>query len=274
MKTSPSARRVRLRASWRRTKHRSPLSRRCRHAARAFRASRIVIKESHMRSFVALITPLGEMPPGTGGGGGEGPVDPGYSPPWATPGPGPGPQPPLGIWGPNDPRPTPPIAQPPGGWGGGGGGGPVDPGYSPPWARPQPPVDPGYSPPWAQVPGGGGQPQPPLGIWGPGDPRPTLPIAGWNPGTGTWPTPPGGGSGTPPRPGFPVQIPAPIEDPNGGGTWHWAFVPGKGWGYAMVPPPASGTTPPEPTPPPVDPNAPHPDQTLPGDLPPDPAAPA
>ena len=25
---------------------------------------------------------------------------------------------------------------------------------------------------------------PPLVIWGPGDPRPTLPIAGWNPGTG------------------------------------------------------------------------------------------
>jgi hypothetical protein len=38
---------------------------------------------------------------------------------------------------------------------------------------------------------GGGLPQPPLGIWGPSDPRPTNPIAGWNPGTGTWPTPPG-----------------------------------------------------------------------------------
>jgi hypothetical protein len=34
-------------------------------------------------------------------------------------------------------------------------------------------------------------PTPPdLGIWGPGDPRPTLPIAGWDPGTGTWPKPP------------------------------------------------------------------------------------
>ena len=32
--------------------------------------------------------------------------------------------------------------------------------------------------------------QPPLVIWGPGDPRPTLPIAGWNPGTGAWPKPP------------------------------------------------------------------------------------
>lgn len=38
-------------------------------------------------------------------------------------------------------------------------------------------------------------PDPPLGIWGPGDPRPTLPIAGWDPIHGTFPpgviTPPG-----------------------------------------------------------------------------------
>jgi len=33
-------------------------------------------------------------------------------------------EPPLGIWGPTDPRPTPPIHLPPP-----GGGGPVDPGY-------------------------------------------------------------------------------------------------------------------------------------------------
>jgi len=46
---------------------------------------------------------------------------------------GPGGQPPLGIWGPTDPRPTPPIALPPN--------------------------------------------QPPLVIWGPDDPRPTPPIA-------------------------------------------------------------------------------------------------
>ena len=31
---------------------------------------------------------------------------------------------------------------------------------------------------------------PDLIIWGPGDPRPTLPIAGWDPGTGTFPPPP------------------------------------------------------------------------------------
>lgn len=50
-----------------------------------------------------------------------GPVDPGYSPPWARPG-----------GGPVDP-----------GWS--GGIAPVDPGYSPPWARPGGgPVDPGY----------------------------------------------------------------------------------------------------------------------------------
>jgi hypothetical protein len=69
-----------------------------------------------------------------------------------------------------------------------------------------------------------------------------------------------------------VNIPAPIEDPNGQGTWFWGFVPGSGWSYVLLPPkapPPDGGT----TPPPVDPNAPHPDQTLPGDLPPDPNAP-
>lgn len=64
----------------------------------------------------------------TGLGVGGGPIIP----------PGSGGSPP-GIWGPNDPRPTPPIAFPPG-WVGG--------------------VPPG---------------QPP-GIWGPNDPRPTPPI--------------------------------------------------------------------------------------------------
>ena len=66
--------------------------------------------------FLALITPLGAPPA----------------------------QPPLGIWGPTDPRPTQPIA----GWNPGTG------------TWPTPPV------------------QPPLVIWGPGDPRPTVPIAG------------------------------------------------------------------------------------------------
>jgi hypothetical protein len=84
------------------------------------------------------------------------------SPP-PRPTPPPGGQPPLGIWGPGDPRPTLPIA----GW------------------------DPGTG----NFPGAPGGGQPPLVIWGPGDPRPTLPIAGWDPGTGNFPTPPGGGGG-------------------------------------------------------------------------------
>lgn len=51
------------------------------------------------------------------------------------------------------------------------------------------PVDPGYFPPGVGPgqPGGPGQPP---GIWGPTDPRPTHPIAGWDPGSGTWPQPP------------------------------------------------------------------------------------
>ncbi len=89
-----------------------------------------------------------------------GPVDPGYSPPWAqVP-----PQRPIAGWpvvpgwggslpggggfpgqgGPVDPGYSPPWATP--------GPGPIDPGYSPPWAQVRPPVDPGYSPPWAQIP--------------------------------------------------------------------------------------------------------------------------
>lgn len=62
-------------------------------------------------------------------------VLPGFSP--GSPPPRPHPEPPLGIWGPTDPRPTHPIAG---------------------------------------VPGFPGAPEPPLGIWGPTDPRPTHPI--------------------------------------------------------------------------------------------------
>ena len=79
-----------------------------------------------------------------------GPVDPGFSPPWAQ---------------------VPP---------GGQGGGPVDPGYSPPWAQVRPPVDPGYSPPWAQVPG-----KPPLPP-GPVDPGYSPPWATVPDDTGNW----------------------------------------------------------------------------------------
>jgi hypothetical protein len=207
-----------------------------------------------MQPFLALITPIG---------GGSGPVDPGFGRP----------SPPY--WGQaGDPGYSPPWARPP-----------VDPGYSPPWARPRPPVDPGYSPPWATlppgVPGPGGpvdpgysppwaRPGPPLGIWGPGDPRPTLPIAGWDPIHGTWPTPPvqpplgiwGPGDprptqpiagfdpihGTwpkPPRPpGTAGQLPA--SDPSGSG-WVFGYVPGWGWMWSYVPQVPPTTTPPPPT---------------------------
>lgn len=129
-----------------------------------------------MTPFLALITPIG-----------DGPVTPPT-------------QPPLGIWGPNDPRPTVPIA----GWNPGTGQFP--PTQQPPYPShpiygnfPTPPI---FYPPGTRPPGqGGAQPpqQPPLVIWGPGDPRPTFPISGWNPGTGQWPTPPGGGEGEAPK---------------------------------------------------------------------------
>jgi hypothetical protein len=123
-----------------------------------------------------------------------------------SPPPRPHPEPPLGIWGPTDPRPTHPIAgipgfpgyTPPGG-GGGGGGGPVDPGYSPPWA--QLPVDPGYGIPEGGYPGN--------------PPRPTHPIM--LPGMPGWGQPsPGPGPGTPPSPGpgvtaVVIPVPAPPE---------------------------------------------------------------
>ena len=67
--------------------------------------------------------------------------------------------------------------------------GPVDPGYSPPWAQLPPgvpgpggPVDPGYSPPWAQVP-----------VVPPIEPPPTQPPVdsghwtwAWSPQAGRW----------------------------------------------------------------------------------------
>ena len=93
---------------------------------------------------------------------------------------------------------------------------PVDPGYSPPWARPGPPrpdqglppsggrpVDPGYSPPWAQAPGGGpvdpgyfppGIGLPPDLVGGPPYPDHSLPLFPFHPIVtppgGTWPEPP------------------------------------------------------------------------------------
>ena len=82
-----------------------------------------------------------------------------------------------------------------------GPAGPVDPGYSPPWAQVPGggqgggPVDPGFSPPWAQVPpgqaGGGGGLRPSHPIALPGDP-----WWGTSPPTEPPPTePPPSGSG-------------------------------------------------------------------------------
>ena len=206
-----------------------------------------------MAGFLAYIIPVegGAGPPG----GGDPPrpshpiMLPGM-PGWGPP-PGGGGQPPYPGQG-LPPFPSPPIYWPPGVPPTGGGprppSGPVDPGYSPPWAQVPGggggggPVDPGYSPPWAQVPGGGGgggapvypshpiywPPYPdqglppfpshpiapggpgsgPPGIWGPTDPRPTHPIAGVPGAPGYTPppvNPPVGGS----RPEYPTNLPSP-----------------------------------------------------------------
>lgn len=151
----------------------------------------------------------------------EEPVRPG------PPGGGGGEQPgqPPGIWGPNDPRPTPPIhlppwypGQPPGIWGGAPLPWPTPPIYYPPgiWG----PTDPRPSNPIANVPGisnpnppgWGARPEHPIyyppGIWGPTDPRPGWGLPGqppgiWGGGNQPFPTPPihlppGVGSGNPP----------------------------------------------------------------------------
>lgn len=137
-----------------------------------------------------------------------------------------GSQPPLGIWGPTDPRPTVPIAGPgrPPGWGMAN-----DPGYG----VPLPPTQP-----------------PPLVIWGPGDPRPTLPIAGWSPGSGTWPTPtppPGTWGPGDPRPTLPIagwdpstgtwpkpELPPTLPDV-GPVDWKAAWTPTTGWVVIGIP---------------------------------------
>jgi hypothetical protein len=116
---------------------------------------------------------------------------------------------PPGIWGPNDPRPTPPIYFPPAG--GGQPGVPTHPIYNPPgiWG----PNDPRPTPP-IYMPG-----QPPLGIWGPNDPRPNPPIylppnQPTVPGVPTHPiyNPPGiWGGGNVPMPTPPIYFP-----PSGG----------------------------------------------------------
>jgi hypothetical protein len=171
-----------------------------------------------MQPFLAMIIPVSQIP-----GGPSGPVDPGYSPPWAqVPGGGPS-RPPTG---PVDPGYSPPWARPPVDPGysppwarprppGQGGGGPVDPGYSPPWARPGGgPVDPGYSPPWAQVP----DHPPPIFFPPPGPIDP-----GYSP---PWAQVP--------------ELPPTVPPATGGGepipvVWKTAWTPATGWIVVGVP---------------------------------------
>jgi hypothetical protein len=90
------------------------------------------------------------------------------------------------------------------------------------------PVDPGYSPPWAQVPD-----RPPVAGW------PVVP--GWGgslPGGGGFP-----GQGGPVDPGYGIPIDPPIEPPpvkppsaEDGGHWVWAWSPQAGrWVWVRVP---------------------------------------
>jgi hypothetical protein len=145
------------------------------------------------------------------------------------------PQPPLGIWGPTDPRPTHPIYMP---------GGPVDPGYSPPWARPQPPYPdqglPGSQPrPDHSLPPFPSHPiyippegsPPPLGIWGPTDPRPGYGLPGPQP-----------------HPEHPIVLPPDLPPATGDGgkiTWKVVWTPVTGW--AVIGIPAEGTLVPTPS---------------------------
>lgn len=64
------------------------------------------------------------------------------------------------------------------------------------------------------------QPEPPLVIWGPGDPRPTVPIA----------EPPWGWGNPPPE--LPDPPPTQVEKPHEG--WNWSVAKGQ-WYYLYVP---------------------------------------
>jgi hypothetical protein len=84
--------------------------------------------------------------------------------------------------------------------------------------RPTNPIA-GFDPGSGQFPPGSTTPPPPLVIWGPGDPRPTLPIAGWRP-DGSWgiigEKPPLGFWGpNDPRPSVPIAEP----------PWGWGGTP-------------------------------------------------
>ena len=133
---------------------------------------------------------------------------------WLDSGPGAGPP---GIWGPTDPRPTPPIANPgrPPWWNMA-----TDPGYSPPWARPGQPVYPDNSLP-------GNQPYPDQGLPG-NQPYPDNSLPGRQPRPD---------QGLPPfatnLPVFPPQHPIVAPgDPTKG--YLVAYVPKSGGGYERI----------------------------------------
>lgn len=123
-------------------------------------------------------------------------------------------QPPPGYWGPNDPRPTNPIAGM-----GPGGNFPVPPPlviWGPGDPRPTNPIA-GMGP-GGNFPGGGGGSPP--GYWGPNDPRPSNPIA----------EPPWGWGGTPPAIDLPPEVPdiGPVE-------WKTAWTATTGWVVIGIP---------------------------------------
>lgn len=130
------------------------------------------------------------------------------------------PEPPLGIWGPNDPRPTPPIFI-------------LIPGYPPLtiWGGANQP----FPTPPIHIPG-----LPPLQIWGPNDPRPGYGLPGippgiWGGGNEPFPTPPihippvppdfvppENGCNCDPKPTHPIFYPVVPEHPI-------ALPPGQSW---------------------------------------------
>src|SRR5262245_23830275 len=74
--------------------------------------------------------------------------------------------------------------------------------------------------------------QPPLGIWGPTDPRPSPPIympPGWWGNPGGWNPHPEHPIVIPPPPTDPPDNPGAIKPPPEGGGW--GYSPEYGWGY-------------------------------------------
>lgn len=206
------------------------------------------------------------FPPG-GGGQLPHPEHPIVYPPGTQPPPGGGgPGQPPGIWGPTDPRPTPPISGIPGlpGYEPPAGGGPGRPPGTPPgfWGggpHPMPPIN--YpEPPSGGGPGGGPPPHPEHPIppipahpivlppWKPtlppdlppwDGPKPSHPIV--LPGDPSWGDPhpehpivlP---PGTPPDTRPPGEVAHPIIPPAPPGmVWVAAIIPGNGIGWILIP---------------------------------------